>query len=563
MLGKKPLFTKSIKIPQWLILAGISLVLGIIYFLVMYGPYSLFFTHVNWIYTTGRDPLQHQLGWEFFRSEPWHFPLGTIETYGYPAGTSLVFLDSIPLMAFFFKLFSPWLGQNFQYFGIWELISVIGQMFIGMLILSQFTRSYLQKVLGASLLVLSPPMIMKAFFHSSLSAHWILLLGILFVILEYRKQIKHWLWLLLFFTAMLIHLYYIPMLLPLWIISRIFHYRNDANKWKIIVDLLGVVAVIMGVGYLTGIFSLDARNLSTYPYGIYSWNLNGFVNPLEFSKILSGLPIGSEFQSEGFSYLGLGMITLVVVSLIFFFVKDESRKNWKFFLPFGLAILVYGMFSLSNHAYLSNTALWSFDLSNQLEDLFSWFRSSGRFIWPVFYLLVLFSLIALVRNFKYSAILFLLVLVVQFFDLQPLISSKRIKGFVEYVGGDLRSEFWQYAAESNDEMVIIPFEYYEHMALYAVHHDMRINVGYFGRADYNAMQAYGEEKWHELLNGKADPNTIYVLSDSKYEMITDSELSDQFVICKVDQYTVLLSTENEILDSYFNKLNYCSIPVIN
>ena len=64
----------------------LSLLFGAVWYLVLYGHFHLHFTHVNWIYKAGGDVLQHQLGWEWFRQEPWQFPLGTITAYGYPFG---------------------------------------------------------------------------------------------------------------------------------------------------------------------------------------------------------------------------------------------------------------------------------------------------------------------------------------------------------------------------------------------------------------------------------------------------------------------------------------------
>jgi hypothetical protein len=44
-------------------------------------------------------------------------------------------MDSIPLLAIPLKLISHLYKQNHQYFGVWELSAVIGQMLAGMLIL--------------------------------------------------------------------------------------------------------------------------------------------------------------------------------------------------------------------------------------------------------------------------------------------------------------------------------------------------------------------------------------------------------------------------------------------
>lgn len=74
------------------------------------------------------DPAQHFLGWHFFRIEAWNFPLGIINNYHYPSGTSIVYMDAIPLIAIkFFKTFSNYLPIIFQYTGLWLLLSYMLQ----------------------------------------------------------------------------------------------------------------------------------------------------------------------------------------------------------------------------------------------------------------------------------------------------------------------------------------------------------------------------------------------------------------------------------------------------
>ena len=536
-----------------------SILFGSAGFLLLYGHYTLHFSHVNWIYSTGRDLLQHQLGWEFFRQEPWRFPLGSIQAYGYPVGTSVTFLDSIPLFAFFFKLLSPWLPANFQYLGLWELTSVIGQMLLGMLILKEFTRSWPARILGACLLVLAPPMIYRAFFHNSLSAQWIILAAIWFVILEYRHKFWRWAWLFLFALAMLIHLYFVPMILPLWLISLYFHYAGEKKRWPVIIDVLAVAAVIFWVGYCTGIFGVAAGELAQAGYGNYSWNLNGFINPDGFSRLIKSLPLASDGQEEGFSYLGLGNLILILLALLLFLVKDRARKNLKMLLPFGIAALVYLLFALSNVAYINSAPIWQVQLSNQLLNVFNLFRASGRFIWPVFYFLVLFGLIVVARNIRHPELLLLAVLLIQFFDIQPLYSSKQVKGYAEYTS-KMQDSFWTDAAKTNKAIVVIPTEYYEQVVLYADKNHMTINSGYFARADYPAMEANALKVWNDLLAGKPDPQTLYLLSEPKYAKSAAANLSKSMYLCNFNDYTVLFSRENEVAKTAGDLDAHCTTP---
>jgi hypothetical protein len=556
-------FYQSHRSFRFLMLLLISIIFGLFWFLFLYGRYPLYFTNVNWIYKAGGDIFQHQIGWEWFRQEPWHFPLGRIDAYGYPFGTSITYNDSIPLMALLFKLLSSLFTQNIQYLGLWELISVIGQLFFGVLILGEFTPSFFKKILGASMLVLAPPLIFRAFSHDSLTAQWILLAAIWFIILEYRHRLWRGAWVILFAVATLIHLYFVAMLVPLWAISLFFHYKSKKNKWTLIVDVLTVAVVILFIGYCIDIFSLQSKDLEAPGFGIFSWNLNGFINPLRYSAIFKQMSTGTTGQYEGFSYLGLGNFLILPVALILFFWKDYSPQRLYFLLPFVLVSILFGLFALSSKAFVNTQPLWNIQLPGSILKLCSMFQSSGRFIWPVFYFLVLFGLISLIRNFRYATPLILLALVLQLIDIQPLYSSKKSSGFEDYHSG-MQAEFWQAAAKTNQHIILIPalnaYSFYEPTALYARENQLTLNWGYFSRAEYVDIENYANRVWEGLKIGKTDQQTIYIFWGSDWEGLAKKELSKSMLICQVDGYEVVLSKNNDLAQTNFDLQQYCSFP---
>lgn len=559
-MRKTNIIKKKFSFPDWLFIPVVAIVVGLVSYLILYDKYGLFFSHVYWIYSTGRDPLQHQLGWEFFRLEPWRFPLGTIKSYGYPFGTTVTFMDSIPLFAFFFKVLSPWLSKNFQYFGLWELTSITCQMVAGMLIIREFTSSKILKILGASLLVLSPAMMYRAFFHSSLSAHWILLLAILFVILEYRSKMKAWLWVVLFSAAMLVHLYFIPMIIPIWGISLVFKYQRERRMRLILLEILKIASLIIVIGFCTGIFGLNMSYLSEDGMGQYSWNLNGLINPFDTSSFLKELPY-IKTQQEGYSYLGLGMILLLIISVILFLIKDPAKKNYRFYLPWVAVSILFMLFALSNLAAVNGYVLWNIQIPDRILNVLNMFRASGRFIWPVYYFIIIFAIIVIIRNMRVAVVtvLFLIALFIQFQDLSPLYKSKRITDFKEY-GSSLKNEFWQAAGTTNHHIVIIPTEYYEHLVIYGVRHDMTISSGYFGRADMNSMENLSLKIWDDLLERKSDPLTLYILSEEKYLVEARETLGKDMYICQIDQYEILFSKENPVTKTSLKLNSLCSVP---
>ncbi|HPH96973.1 MAG TPA: DUF6311 domain-containing protein [Anaerolineaceae bacterium] len=559
-----PRFQISPRIRHAAVLLALSLVLGLAWYLLLYGRYPLYPSHVNWLYNARGDVLQHQLGWEWFRQEPWRFPLGSIQAYGYPFGTSVAFMDAIPLLAIPFKLLSPWLEPNFQYYGFWELASLIGQVLFGLLILSEFTRSWAVKILGASLLAISAPMIFRAFYHSSLSAQWLLLAGIWFALLEYRGRLWRGAWILLFALAMLIHVYFIPMLAPLWLIGLFFHYKKEKRRWPLLLELLAAAAVVLGIGYSLGIFSLSYQSLQGSGFGFFSWNLDGFFNPFHFaSAFVQGLGTGTDGQFEGFSYLGLGGFLILPPAIYLFFEKEVSRRRLGFLWPFGLAALGLMLFALSNRAFLGNFPLWDLELPDALLGFCNLFRTSGRFILPVFYFIMVGGLAVLARNLRHPAPVLLAAVLLQLVDLRPLYTAKTPTGFTRYESG-LLMEFWEPAAQTNAHIVIIPAKKltseYEPLAIFAAHNRLTLNLGYFARSDVQAFQSYAQETWAQLKAGQADDRTIYVLSDPEWIAFAKSNLTRSLYFCELDEFAILFSADNAVAQTDFNAPLYCSIP---
>ncbi len=535
---------------------------GLLWFLLLYGSAPLYLTNVDWIYSAGGDTFQHQIGWEWFRQEPWRFPLGRIDAYGYPFGTSISFMDSIPLFAILFKILTPLLNEQFQYLGLWDLTSIIGQLFFGFLILREFTQSNIKSFLGAFLLVLSPVLIFRTFYQSSLTAHWIILAGIWFTLLEYKHRLWRGSWIVLFMVAMLVHLYFVAMLVPLWVISLFFLFKREKKTRSVAIEVLTLTILLLGEGYCLGLFNLPLNNLEEWGFGYYSWNLNGFINSNGNSLFFNKLPLGSQSKTEGFSYIGLGNIIIFLFAIILFIKKELSPRHLQFLLPFLIVFTFFCLFSLSNKGYVNNYLLWDVRLPDALMHLCSLFRASGRFIWPAFYFIVLFGLICILRNFRFATPLLILALAIQFIDIQPLYSAKRITGFSDYQS-PLQSEFWQAAASTNKHIILIPTHYkildiYEPVVLYARKNKISLNWGYFARADYDSINNYADQAWEDLINNQSDNQTLYLFWDPEWDAKITDMLSNSMTICQVDGFTVVLSSENGLAPTNPAVLKECS-----
>src|SRR5262245_2169292 len=195
------------KVEQYTPIAGIAL--GGIVFFMMYGCKILEPTFVEWT-LSGPDPAQHFLGWHFFRSEPWTFPLGTIKSYVYPEGTSLVYTDSIPLLAIPLKLVSAFLPPLFQFKGFWLLLCYLLQGYFAALLVSRILNHSIMNLLATLFFLLSPVLVARSYYHEALSAHWIILAA-LYLYFQVDSGTNRIRWVTLLILASMVHFYLLAM----------------------------------------------------------------------------------------------------------------------------------------------------------------------------------------------------------------------------------------------------------------------------------------------------------------------------------------------------------------
>ena len=198
--------------------------LGVLVFLAVYGVRVLDPTSVDWILNSlSPDPIQHYLGWELFRRSPVHLPyIGANYNAVYTFRTSVLFTDSQPLAALFFKLLGGILPTRFQYFGWWGLLCYALQGGLAQAVIARFggvkpdqKAKLWGSVAGAGVLVLFPALTMRTFAHEALAATWLVLLALYLwlrsdeIMPTTRRACLLWGGMGLLCAG--IHLYYLPM----------------------------------------------------------------------------------------------------------------------------------------------------------------------------------------------------------------------------------------------------------------------------------------------------------------------------------------------------------------
>ena len=303
-------------------------------------------TTIGWL-LYGGDPEVHFLGWHLFRRGPTMNPAGATPLWMWPIGTSVGLTDSIPVFAFLFKILAP-AHEDFQYQGLWLLCCFVLQgVFAGLLMRKVTPREDLQ-LLGACLLVMSPPMLHR-YIHEALAAHWIVLWALLLSLTD-RPRPSFSAWLIVLTLAAAIHPYIAMMVAALMtaahardVIAMPSHWIAAGSRFAMLSAC--AAAVLWQCGY----FVTRSASLQSEKFGHFSMNLlSPFVPAAAYASADGWFRPATDGQYEGSIYLGAGLMLLLGIALIrwrsLLLYISANRAHAPAFLP--LMCVIVGLFLL-------------------------------------------------------------------------------------------------------------------------------------------------------------------------------------------------------------------------
>lgn len=540
------------------LLVLLPLIFGISSFFVVVGSNVLSPTNISWL-ANNEDSVTHYLGWAFFRQSPWTFPLGLNPAYGLEISSAIVYSDSIPLLAFIFKLFSGALPQTFQYFGIWILLCFMLQALFSWQLLEIVTKNPLIRLLGVGFFVFAPPMIWRIhekIGHEALVGQFLIIYALN---LSLKPQIRHreFKWCSLLIVASLVHAYFLAMLMVFWLADLIDRSIKSPKTIKnIVLEILILGSLITIVCWQAGYFSVSTTGLQIGGYGRYRANLLSFLDPGKseyglWSYFLPDIP-GDAGQHEGFNFLGFGVITLIPFACRTLLLGHISvikilKKNLLLLLVlFGMAI-----FSLTNILSIGNYSI-EFKLSGWLLDIANIFRASGRLMWPMFYtiLFVLISLVIVGYKKKTVVAILTVCLILQILDTSSgwlKIRNTLISSSNKSWNSPLVSPFWKEAALNYTKIRSIPLVNSKWMifAQYASMNGMSTDAAYLVRFSSESAKLIYQKDFDVVENLKYDSDTIYILDDTTYRNLSARVNSSIDGIGSIDGFNVLVPHWNE------------------
>ena len=410
----------------YLVIAALSLLA----FVLIYGYRIINPAYTDWLMGKG-DLSQHYIGWQAFKNGSWLFPIGMTDQLAYPSHTSIIFTDSIPLFAVFFKLFRAILPTEFQYFGLWGILCFVLQGIFAVRLIQRFVPNRLYVILTSMLFVITPVMIFRMYMHTALAGQWLILFALdtFFENKTAGSRTIYLRWAVLGVLCASTHLYFLlicGIILAGCCLEDVIRTRKLTRA--IIIALCYFLVALVTVALLGGFSSsMEAANDGL---GIFSWNLNALFNPQGWSKLLRDLPTYGDRQAEGLAYLGAGILLLLALSLIAIVTSKKVRASIlarksqiiAIFAMFFAAMLV----SLSPTITLNENVLFQIPLPHKLEDIWSIFRATGRISWIMVYLIMLGTVIVSYRfiNRRSAVVIAAVVLGLQVYDIQDQLSRR-------------------------------------------------------------------------------------------------------------------------------------------
>ena len=354
-------------------------------------PLDFLFPHAGLPWAPVGDAAQHAIVQRYFLQDSWRWPPLLAMNLNTPEGLNIAFADGIPLLALPLKLIAAWLPQGFHGIGLWYAISCVLQPVAAVWALRGAGETRLLPAIGVALAALSTPAWLGRYGHAALGGHFLLLLSLGL----YPRLVRGpRLWpaaVALSVATLLTHPYLMMMGMALLAAVPLTLLLRRDRGWIMAAAGLGacmaaVLLVMVGFGYFGAV--------GDGGYGRYAMNLLSPVWPYR-SGLLPGL-VTAEVDAtgfggwEGFNWLGAGLLLGLALALWHGGAWGLVRRH----AGLALAMLALTVLAVSQRVGLGGQIV--LDLG-QAPAVLEQFRASGRFFWPVAYVLLIGTALLLAR----------------------------------------------------------------------------------------------------------------------------------------------------------------------
>jgi len=495
-----------------------AVMLGIAAFFVFAGWWVLIPTNLAWLGMN--DRAMHTLGWMFYRDAPWQWPPGASPGLGLELANSIALVDSLPLIAMPLKLFSAWLPRPFQYWGYWWVVCFMLQGLFSYRLARAFGATAAIAFCAAGFALITPAFFFRLSLHMALAGHWLILAALW---LYAREQApRWWTWPLLMLVTAGTHIYLLVMVAPIWLAAIL-------SRWLTGRDRLAPLAreLVLGLGgavlmlYLGGAFiGLGSGEIDGY--GAYRLNLLfPVIDYGVWSKLMPRVPHDT-FDYEGISFFGIGIFAALLLAFLSRATKPINAMLSRRWAPLTILIFLFFVFALSNQIGFADYGFAPIPIPGFVRAIGNMFRSTGRFVWPLLYIVTIGTVVLVGRRFgdRWAVPFFVIAFAAQVYD-----SSDGWTIFRNTMSPPpatswptaWSSPFWERAGEAGfTRLRGIPVRYRHRDWLaaetFAYRYGLQTDMIYLGRVDEREVAALAARENEAITTGNFDDKTLYILN---------------------------------------------------
>jgi hypothetical protein len=368
----------------------VALLLGLAITAYMFPRRAIFAADIRVRPVYQYDAAMNVYGQRYFTKDPWRWPPFLVKKLGTPDGTNIALMDGIPLIELVVKLFRHFLPPDFHSVYLWLALCWVAQPMAAVFALRSAGEPRLLPNLAVAVIAASMPTLLFRFAHSALCSHFLILiaLGLYFRITQSAKLGTILGAGALMLAALLVNPYIMEMVIAVLVAAPLTLLIRRDRSWTSItagigagVAITAVVALLLGYG-------------GTVPmggFGTYSMNL---LSPIYPSNAFSGQFVDATGgQYEGYQYLGVGVILLLLVA-DFCLSMQERLRLLRRHGGLVLACIVLTLLALSTKVYAGHRLLLDLPSPSWLLQL----RASGRLFWPVAYTAIIVGTVIVSRK---------------------------------------------------------------------------------------------------------------------------------------------------------------------
>ena len=335
----------------------------------------------------------------FLRGAPvFTFPLGRIPGYVSPPGINLAMADANPLLLPAYRVanaLSP--GRPVQLVG-WQILLAYVVVF---LFATRFVEVGAQRLRGSSLgfgervvvraigaAALAMPFFSTRWVHVSLTNHWVVIAALHLALFRRRYTVVDVvLRVALLIVATLIQPYFFPMVAALTVPYVVGGLRRK-RWWLAILVTVGALGATLAAARLFGFLGGGFQTMS-HDYGSYTADLGSLLIDRGSGRLMPDLP-GRGSSGEGLGFPGLGMLGLAAAGAVVVAARGLPRR-----VPRAAWGVLAAAGALAVFAALPRVRLFGFTLFDGRSSALGLhgpgqvFRTNGRFVWPLAWLVVL------------------------------------------------------------------------------------------------------------------------------------------------------------------------------